>query len=84
MTLEAKRSKVILLRQYPEGTRIHVLNLNRRDIIKSPYYFIQPNDQIYAEPMKIREFGAGANTGQTIQILVTILSAAALVVGLTR
>jgi polysaccharide biosynthesis/export protein len=84
MTIEAKRSKVILLRQYPDGTKIHVLNLNKRDIIKSPYYFIQPNDQLYAEPMKIREFGAGSNTGQTFQILVTILSAAALIVGLTK
>ena len=52
MTLEAKRSKLILFRQYPEGTKIHVLDLNKRDIIKSPYYFIQPNDQLYAEPMK--------------------------------
>ncbi len=84
MTLLAKRSKVLLLRQYPEGTKIHVLNLNDRDIIKSPYYFIQPNDQLYAEPMKVRQYGAGANTGQTIQILVTILSAAALIVGLTK
>ena len=84
MTLEAKRSKVMLLRQYPKGTRIHVLNLNKRDIVKSPYYFIQPNDQLYAEPMRVREFGAGASTGQTLQILLTTLSAAALVIGLIK
>jgi polysaccharide export outer membrane protein len=84
MTTIAKRNKVLLLRQYPDGTRIHVLDLNNRDIIKSPYYFIQPNDQLYAEPMKVRELGAGTNTGQTIQILVTILSAAAVIVGLTK
>ncbi|MGE6219770.1 polysaccharide biosynthesis/export family protein [Nubsella zeaxanthinifaciens] len=84
MTTVAKRNKVLLLRQYPEGTKIHVLDLNNRDIIKSPYYFIQPNDQLYAEPMKVRELGAGTTTGQTIQILVTILSAAAVIVGLTK
>lgn len=84
MTLEAKRSKLILLRQYPEGTKVHVLNLNNRNIIKSPYYFIQPNDQLYAEPMKIREFGSGTNTGQTLQILVTSLSAVALILGLIK
>lgn len=84
MTLEAKRSKVVLLRQYPEGTKIHVLDLNKRSIIKSPYYFIQPNDQLYAEPMKIREFGSGTNTGQTLQILVTSLSAVALIFGLIK
>lgn len=84
MTIEAKRSKIMLLRQYPEGTRIHMLDLNKRDIVTSPYYFIQPNDQLYAAPMRVREFGAGATTGQTLQILVTTLSAAALIIGLIK
>lgn len=84
MTVEAKRGKLILLRQYPEGTRVHVLDLNKRDIIKSPYYFIQPNDQLYAEPMKIREFGTGVSLAQTLQIIVTSLTAIALVINLTR
>jgi len=84
MTIEAKRSKLILLRQYPDGTKIHVLNLNNRNIIKSPFYFIQPNDQLYAEPMKIREFGSGTTTVQTLQVLVTSLTAVALIIGLTK
>ncbi|PTT02320.1 sugar transporter [Pedobacter sp. HMWF019] len=84
MTLEAKRGRVILLRQYPEGTRIHVLDLNKRSIIKSPYYFIQPNDQLYAEPMRIREFGTGFSAASILQIVVTSLTAIALVINLTR
>jgi polysaccharide export outer membrane protein len=84
MTLVANRGKVLLLRQYPDGTKIHTLDLNKRDIIKSPYYFIQPNDQLYVEPMKIRQYASGSNTGQTVQILVTTLSAVALILGIVK
>lgn len=84
MTTEARRQRVILLRQYPEGTRIHILDLNKRSIIKSPYYFIQPNDQLYAEPMRIREFGTGFSAASILQLVVTSLTAIALVINLTR
>ncbi|MDP3443439.1 MAG: polysaccharide biosynthesis/export family protein, partial [Ignavibacteria bacterium] len=52
LTNISKRDEILLIRQYPEGTKLHRLNLNDRQLIRSPYYFIQPNDQIYAEPMK--------------------------------
>lgn len=84
LTIQAKRSKVTLMRQYPEGTRMHILDLNDRAIIQSPYYFIQPNDQLYVEPMKVREFGTGVTTSQTLQILFSALSAVVLVFSLTK
>lgn len=84
MTTEARRGRVILLRQYPDGTKIHILDLNKRNIIKSPYYFIQPNDQLYAEPMRIREFGTGFSATSILQLVVTSLTAIALVINLTR
>lgn len=82
LNVVAKRDEVLLIRQYPEGTRLHRINLNDRQLIHSPYYFIQPNDQLYVEPMRIRELGAGENVSQSLQLIVTSITAAALVLNL--
>lgn len=82
LTTIAKRDEILLVRQYPEGTRLHRINLNDRQIIQTPYYFIQPNDQIYAEPMKVRELGVGENTAQTLLLVFSAITAVALVANL--
>ena len=78
----AKRDEILLIRQYPEGTKLHRINLNDRQVINSPFYFIQPNDQLYAEPMKVREVGAGENASQSILLIATTLTTILLVVNL--
>ena len=82
MTTVAKRDQIILVRQYPDGTRLHRINLNDRQIIQTPYYFIQPNDQIYAEPLKAREIGTGENTAQTVALILSSITAIALVLNI--
>ncbi len=82
LTTIAKRDEVLLVRQYPEGTKLHRLNLNDRQLIGSPFYFIQPNDQIYAEPMKVREVGAGENAAQSLLLFTSILTTLLLMVNL--
>ena len=84
LTVQAKRDKITLLRQYPEGTKMHIFNLNDRSIIRSPYYFIQPNDQLIADPLKVREFGTGVTGAQTLQVVISSLSAIVLILSLTR
>jgi len=80
LTNISKRDEVLLIRQYPEGTRLHRLNLNDRQLIRSPFYFIQPNDQIYAEPMKVREIGAGENAAETLALIISAITAAVLII----
>ena len=82
LTTIAKRNEILLIRQYPEGTRLHRINLNDRQVINSPFYFIQQNDQIYAEPMKVREIGAGENAVETFSLVVSALTALVLVLSL--
>ncbi|MFO7824311.1 MAG: polysaccharide biosynthesis/export family protein [Cyclobacterium sp.] len=82
LNVSAKRDEILLIRQYPEGTKLHRVNLNDRNLVNSPYYFIQPNDQLYAEPMRIRELGSGENLAQSISLLVTSVTAAALILNL--
>jgi len=74
LTELAKRDAVTIMRQYPDGTRIHKVNLLDEQIISSPYYYIQPNDVIYIEPLKLRALGTGANAMQSLSAVATILS----------
>jgi len=67
---QANRRKVQLIRQYPGSTKVVVLDLTDRELLKSPYYFIRPNDVIYVQPMKIREYGTGFNANQSLQTIV--------------
>ena len=82
LTNIAKRDEVLLIRQYPEGTKLHRINLNDRQVINSPFYFIQPNDQLYAEPMKVREVGAGENAAQSLLLFTSVLTTVLLIVNL--
>jgi polysaccharide export outer membrane protein len=78
----ARRENLLLIRQYPEGTRLHRIDLTDRNLVTSPYYFIQPNDQLYAEPLKVREVGAGENAAQSLSLLISSITAIALVLNL--
>jgi polysaccharide export outer membrane protein len=82
LTTIAKREDLLLIRQYPDGTRLHRINLNDRNLIGSPFYFIQPNDQLYVEPMKVREIGAGENFVQTFSLVLSTLTFSLLVISL--
>jgi len=53
----AARSKVKLVRQTENGYKVYNVDLTQDNIITSDYYFIMPNDIIYIEPLKIKQFG---------------------------
>lgn len=68
------KKDVLLIRQYPQGQEIHHLDLTDVNIMKSPYYYIQPNDMIYVKPLKQKTWGTGTNLLQNIGAIATILS----------
>lgn len=77
-----KKNQLFIIRQYDGGTKIHQINLNDRALLASPYYFIQPNDILYIEPMKIRQFGTADNLAQSLQLFATFLASGLLIYGL--
>lgn len=79
LNIVAKRDNILLIRQYPEGSRSHRINLNNKEIMNSEFYFLRPNDMIYAEPMKVRELGTGVTLLQTIQVFASLATLALLV-----
>jgi len=50
------RNEVKLMRMTDEGTSLHIIDLTREDILESPYYYLKPNDVIYIEPIKGKQF----------------------------
>ncbi len=84
LTTVAKRDELLLIRQYPEGTKLHRINLLDRQVVESQFYFIQPNDQLYVEPMKVRETGTGENTAQTLALVFAGISSVALILNLLK
>lgn len=80
----AKRDEILLVRQYPDGSQIHKINLLDRSLLGSEYFFLKPNDMIYAEPMKVREIGAGNTLVETLTLLTTSITAIALILTLVQ
>ena len=56
---------------------IHSINLLDESVVGSPYYFIQPNDVLYAEPLPQRSWGIGVTGAQTLNTIVSTLSTSA-------
>ncbi len=77
ITTVGNRKEVMIVRQYPHGTEMHTIDLTKVDALKSPYYYVQPNDFIYIKPLKQKSWGVGVNG---LQSFTTILSALTLVI----
>ena len=77
LSLVANREEIRLIRQYPSGTQVHSINLLDESVVGSPYYFIQPNDVLYAEPLPQRSWGIGITGAQTLNTIVSTLSTSA-------
>jgi polysaccharide biosynthesis/export protein len=75
----AKKNQLFIIRQYDGGTKIHQVNLHDRALLGSPYYFIQNNDILYLEPMKIRQFGNADNVSSSLQLIGALMGSALLV-----
>jgi polysaccharide export outer membrane protein len=81
-TLLGKKNKLFIIRQYDGGTKIHQINLNDRALLASPFYFIQPNDILYMEPMKIRQIGTADNLTASMALFAGLLASTLLIINL--
>jgi len=68
------KKDVLIIRQYPQGQKIHHLDLTDVKVMQSPYYYIQPNDMIYVKPIKAKSLGTGTSARENLTILITVFS----------
>lgn len=52
----ADRKNIVLVRQTKTGSEIHRLDLTNSNILESDYFYLVPNDIIYVEPLKGKQF----------------------------
>lgn len=74
ITQTGDRKDVLIVRQYPDGQKIHHIDLTDIAAMKSEYYYIQPNDIIMVKPLKRKALGAGQTATQTITTVASIFS----------
>jgi polysaccharide biosynthesis/export protein len=48
--------KVTLVRQTNEGSDVHMLDLSRKDILASEFFYLMPDDVLYVEPRNSKPF----------------------------
>lgn len=78
------RTDVLVIRQYPDGQKIHHIDLTDITAMESPFYFIQPNDMILVKPLKRKAIGAGQTAFQNLTTVASILSVLVSTYFLTR
>lgn len=78
------RKDIWVVRQYPNGQKIHHIDLTDKVAMQSPYYYIQPNDMILVKPLRRKALGAGETASQTISTVASIFSVLVSTYFLTR
>ncbi|MBD0833081.1 polysaccharide biosynthesis/export family protein [Aestuariibaculum sediminum] len=68
------RRDVMIIRQYPQGQKIHHIDLTDINATKSEFYFIQPNDIILVKPLKRKALGGGQTAVQNLTTIVSVFS----------
>ena len=72
MTNFAKKSDVKIIRQTDHGSEIITVDMGQADILSSPYYYLKPNDIVYVEPLKIKQWGFTTFPYSTVFSIVTL------------
>lgn len=87
MTVYGMRDNVRLIREDSVGNRqIISMDMNKADIIHSPYYYLQQNDIVYVTPNKTKAKNADISNSTTIwfSVMGTLVSLASLVITIAK
>lgn len=80
LTVLANRKEFTLIRQHADGIIRHELDLTDEQLLTSPYYYLQPGDQLYAKPLPARQWGIGVTGSQTFTTLLSVVSSVLLII----
>jgi len=75
LTIYGRRENVLVIRDSANNqkTMAH-LNLNSKEVISSPYFYLQPNDVVYVEPNKSKAASTDASKNRVFAIVAAVLS----------
>ena len=52
----ANRNKVAIVRQTKSGSEVIYIDMTKRDLLESDYFYLKPNDIVYVQPLKGKQF----------------------------
>lgn len=75
LTIFGRRENVLVIRDTlnNQKTLVH-LNLNSKNIMSSPYFFLQPNDVVYVEPSKAKAAETDAYRTRVLALIGAAIS----------
>lgn len=76
ITITGDRKAVTIIRQLPSGIEMHDIDLTNIEVMKSPYFYLQPNDYIYVKPLKQKTWGTGKTGIESMGSIIALLSLA--------
>lgn len=82
LTVYGRRENVVLVRDSANQKNLVRLNLNSKDIIRSPYFYLKQNDVLYVEPNEAKAASLDAVRNRNIALIGSGLSV--LLILLTR
>lgn len=80
---EYYNAKNVVITRYISDNEIRVerLDITSLNVINSPYYYLQPNDQIYIEPLKVKKYGFNTfpyglilSTISTVMVVISLFN----------
>ena len=86
MTIFGNRAGVLLVRE-SNGQRESVrLDIRDKNLIHSPYYYLQQNDVLYVEPNSARQRASGISSAETLSISIvgTLISLTTLLINILK
>lgn len=79
LTIYGKRENIKIINEANGVRTVAQLDLNDKAILDSPYYYLQPNDIVYVEPVTARK-DQSSLTRSNITLILGVISAASLVI----
>jgi polysaccharide export outer membrane protein len=76
ITIYGRKDNVLLIRESDGIKQVKYINLNSKDFLQSPYYYLQPNDVVYVEANKNKV----ASVGRGTRLLPVFLSGLSVVI----
>ena len=76
ITTTGDRKAVTVMRKTPTGVVMQDIDLTDINAMKSPFYYLQPNDYIYIKPLKQKTWGTGKTGIESLGTIITLLSLA--------
>ena len=87
LTIYGRRDNILLMRENADGSNEYIrLNLQDKNLVLSPYFYLQQNDVICVYPNKARgnSSSIGSTENMTISIVGTLISVATLLITIFR